>query len=525
MQPDNTPTSHESSSYDAVPYQSHSYAASHPRKLSVVARLFGLSPVAPSKAKILEIGCASGGNLLPIAAQAPNSTCVGIDASARQIADGQRDIAALGLKNITLEQRSVADITPEFGQFDYIICHGVFSWVSPEIQKHIMRVAKENLSPNGIVYISYNTLPGWNSVKSLRDMMLYHAAQFSDPETKVTEAIRMLRFALQATKGEDTAWRRAIEQELKTIESVGGWYIYHDHLEGENNPVYFHQIAQMASDVGLQYAGESLFTTMYVGNLPKQTADTLRRISDLVRQEQYMDFVRNRRFRMSLLTHANHALNLNIPTEKILDFHLTSNGLTPDFDPTAQDWSVNKERSFGNGAVTTQNRSSAMMLLTLHECGDHPIAATKLVTQTTQRLNESDEEPVKKILLEIGTQMLFHGRFIPHESIYDDVSFVSEKPEAWPVARYQAATYGYATTLRHDTVGLNAISRELIPLLDGTRNFDQIVDALTTVLVAKGANFALSDTPITDETQQREVTAHEIKPLLQTLCAQKLFCA
>jgi methyltransferase-like protein/protein-L-isoaspartate O-methyltransferase len=522
MQPGLTPNPSNESTYDLVPYQSHSYSASHPRRLSVIARLFGLNPHPISSARVLEIGCASGGNLIPIAAAFPGSHCVGIDYSARQIADGQRDIAALGLENVRLEHFSVADITPEFGQFDYIICHGVFSWVSPDIQKHILRVSKENLAENGIVYVSYNTLPGWNSIKSLRDMMLYHTAQFADPAMKVTEAVRMLRFALEASQGQDTAWSRAIEQELKTLETAGGWYLYHDHLESQNNPVYFHQFAQMAADVGLQYAGESVITTMFVDNLPTATADTLRKIKEIVRQEQYMDFVRNRRFRMTLLTHANHIIKPAIANDSLLDFHLTSNELAPDFDPTAQDWSVDTDRSFGKGSVVTHTASGAMALLVLHESGNTPIAATDLITQAAARLGQTDEAPVKKALLEVGVRLLFHGRLIPHEGPYGDAAMVAEKPEIWPLARYQAKTHGYVTSLRHDTVNIDQIMRELIPLVDGTRSIDEIIDEFAKTLATKGANFEEGGAVVTQLTRQREIVAAKTLEMLKIFCAQKL---
>lgn len=95
--------------YDLVPYISVPIPPSHPDRISVVARLFGMTPPNPQEARVLELGCASGGNLLPMAETLPGSTFVGIDLSQRQILAGQEMLRAAGLKNVTLEQKSVLD--------------------------------------------------------------------------------------------------------------------------------------------------------------------------------------------------------------------------------------------------------------------------------------------------------------------------------------------------------------------------------------------------------------------------------
>src|SRR5262249_45571696 len=106
------------SSYDALPYDSIPFPQSHPDRLHVIGRLFGMQPASPSRCRVLEIGCASGGNLIPVAAQAPASTFVGIDLSARQIADGKAMVADLGIGNVDLRQMDLADVDESLGKFD-----------------------------------------------------------------------------------------------------------------------------------------------------------------------------------------------------------------------------------------------------------------------------------------------------------------------------------------------------------------------------------------------------------------------
>ena len=121
-------------SYDTIPYPSYPFDATHPDHIYTLARLFNIEAKLPDEAAILELGGASGGNLIPMAVQMPNAKFVGVDLSVRQIAEGQAMIERLGLKNIQLLARDFQDIDDSFGKFDYILCHGVFSWVPPAAQ-------------------------------------------------------------------------------------------------------------------------------------------------------------------------------------------------------------------------------------------------------------------------------------------------------------------------------------------------------------------------------------------------------
>src|SRR5262245_53896718 len=122
-----------STTYDEVPYTSLAFQQTHRDRLATGARLMGLRTPPVQQRRVLELGCASGGNLLPIAVALPDSRFVGIDLSARQIDDGRRQVEALALKNIELKHMDVLDVGPGFGQFDYIICHGVYSWVPEQV--------------------------------------------------------------------------------------------------------------------------------------------------------------------------------------------------------------------------------------------------------------------------------------------------------------------------------------------------------------------------------------------------------
>jgi SAM-dependent methyltransferase len=166
-------------SYDKVPYFSQAYAQSHPDRLAAMAKLFGMTPAPLGECRVLELGCASGGNLIPMAVHLPGSSFVGFDLSVRQIADGKAIVEQLQLRNIELRQMDILAVDQTIGKFDYIIAHGVYSWVPAEVQDKLLAICGENLTPNGVAYVSYNTYPVGACAEWSATDDLHHSKQFA----------------------------------------------------------------------------------------------------------------------------------------------------------------------------------------------------------------------------------------------------------------------------------------------------------------------------------------------------------
>ncbi|MFO0635500.1 MAG: class I SAM-dependent methyltransferase [Nannocystaceae bacterium] len=170
--------------YDALPYTSYPYPRTHPDRLAALATLFGLSPAPPRTARVLELGCAGGGNLVPMAEALPQAQFVGVDLSATQIEQARSFAAAAGVRNLALHHASILDVDASFGEFDYVLCHGVYSWVPPPVQQAILSVCRERMRPDGIAYVSYNTYPGWHMRELVRDMMRWHTRTIAEPRPR-----------------------------------------------------------------------------------------------------------------------------------------------------------------------------------------------------------------------------------------------------------------------------------------------------------------------------------------------------
>src|SRR3954468_15787595 len=147
--------------YDDVPYSNYPYAQTHPDRLATVAILHGLEPPDPFHARVLELGCGAGGNLLAMAAATPGVRAVGIDLAREPVEAGRAAAAEIGLGNVELRQGDVRELTDgRAGEFDYVVAHGLYAWVPPPARDAVLGPVPRSLAPDGVAYVSYNAPPG-----------------------------------------------------------------------------------------------------------------------------------------------------------------------------------------------------------------------------------------------------------------------------------------------------------------------------------------------------------------------------
>jgi len=278
--------------YDTTPYTSNSFPQSAPGLLAAIAYLFGLETADVATARVLEIGCAGGGNLIPFAAAHPQAHVVGIDLSQVQIDQGRMRARALGLQNLELLAGDIAKMDLEaFGQFDFVIAHGLYSWVPPEVQEALLAAFRRVLAPQGVAYVSYNVYPGWKSKEILRDAMLLASGDSTTPDEKVRDARRMVDF-LEEVSSADSALARIIADSKAHALGFADSYLLHDELETFNSPCYFYEMLGRASAHGLAFLAEARPEAMVPGNYGPKVADFLLEkcggVQVLV--EQYLDF-------------------------------------------------------------------------------------------------------------------------------------------------------------------------------------------------------------------------------------------
>lgn len=292
-------------SYEQVPYLSNAFKWCAPGYLRAVAHLYGVELPKVATARILEVGCAAGGNCIPAAFLYPEATVVGVDISASAIAQGQAVIDRAGLRNIRLHAQCLTQITPEWGQFDYIILHGVFSWVPPALQQAIFQLCQQHLSPQGVAYISYNTYPGWKAQEYLREMMLWHSEKGLCTQARLNQAKELLPL-LADQLAKTNPLREVLEPLAAAIptDDLNDYYLAHEYLELHNHPIYVSEFAKQAQQCGLRLIGDADAkeeVLRYHGLDENQAFLKLWQQKEGIDQQQLLDFTVGRSFRKSLL--------------------------------------------------------------------------------------------------------------------------------------------------------------------------------------------------------------------------------
>ncbi len=508
--------------YDQVPYPGLSYTPTHPDRLAIVARLMGMNPAPAEDCRVLELGCAIGGNLAPMAYGLPSSRFLGIDNSARQIEEGRQMVAALGLKNVDLRHLDIMDVTADLGAFDYIVAHGVYSWVPAAVQDKILDICRENLAPNGVAYVSYNTYPGWHMVRIVRDMLLYHTRHVADPLARAEQARHVLDFFAQATAmgqatadDEDTAYASflrmyagVVGEKLDGSSSRHATLVLHDEMAEINEPLYFHQFAEQATQHGLQYVGEADLSSMRGrlvegSDIPPQVANGLRQLAgDLVELEQAVDFLHNRMFRRTLLCRQDVELSPHITPDPVRDFYLTSRARPAVADPDLYSVSVVKFQSSDGPAISTDHPVSKVALHYLAERWPAPVSFAELLETARGRWRahaaaQADEDAAQAAEAEeVDAQVLAANLLTAYgysNSLVDFHSYVppyapnvSERPLASAVARLQIQRGNQVTNLRHERVTLDGFDAFVLHHLDGSRDRARLLDLLMEGPVAQG---------------------------------------
>ena len=299
--------------YSELGYKSMPFPYTTPATLEAYAALVGISAPNPKTARVLELGATYGGNIISQALFNPDATFVGIELSQEQVEKGNEVIANAGLTNVSLVQSDIASIGSEIGTFDYIIAHGVYSWVDDGVKDALLRLIDEHLAEDGIAYISYNTYPGWHTMDEVRQLMMFSnrdKTQFNHKEKVLHGKTIGSIVGSQILKYDNLKERNSkFLGALRSVMQKDEYYVGHDHLEPNNDPVYFYQFNDHLEAHNLAYLCDADLTLSMVRSFDADIADTLDKLAlnDHVAQEQYLDFMLDTTFRKSIICKAKHA--------------------------------------------------------------------------------------------------------------------------------------------------------------------------------------------------------------------------
>jgi len=494
-------------SYDRLPYPSAPFPQTHPSRLATLAALHGMRPAPPAKCRVLELGCAEGGNLIPMAYQFPESSFVGIDLSAPAIERGKKTIAELGLSNIELRALDIAELSSDTGRFDYIIAHGVYSWVPAQVREKILEVFRSSLAAQGVAFVSYNCHPGSYLRDLTRSIMLFHVRDTADPEQRVHQAKLLLRMLAETTDDKEI-YGQVVRNQYERVAATNDVVLYHDDLEPSAEAFFLYQVTEQAARHGLQYLSDAR-ARLLTGSLlelqaePGAATKMLQQIpvDEWVAREQYFDLINGRMFRETLLCH--HEVQLERPVEpsRIRDFHFLSDIVSSDdkLDPRQPGPAEFKTRA-GQKLRTDLGLAKAAFLhlndIWPNSTGFDDLAAAAQLRLASQdnsptSLSDQDIESLVEVLLRTFCAGTMEVEAFPSVVMATD----SDRPKASLLARKQLEKGTLLTNLRHSNVLLeDRITRRLFLLLDGTRTVDELVTDLQEALASEPSQNAGSAT-------------------------------
>ena len=439
--------------------------------------LFGMEPPPVEHCRVLEIGCGDGGNIIPLGFELPHSEFVGIDSASIPVQHAQRVMERSGAKNVTVRALDLMEIGHDFGTFDYVIAHGIYSWVPDKVREKILAICRDHLSPRGVALISFNAGPAGRIRQLMRDMMMFHihaAGPEADPVRQGREFLQLL----VDLADENSVWKAVLEREAARLAKKADSVTFHDELGSDYSPVYFSDFAAAAERNGLQFLSDLSLSDAIEPAIKPEAAQALERLAqgDVVKYQQYLDFIKFREFRRTLLCRREIPLERGQLSERVQTLQVAS-PLSKSF--VEPDGEVVFKKRRGTGAVTTNNPivSIALEILETHwpRARHFSKLAEEVAAKVPSKLRTEVPTELAQALLKLAANKLVDLRTYQAPL----AESVGERPMATTLARLQAEEGTAITTLLHTQIEFsNPEARSLLRRMDGTRNLADLVTAM-----------------------------------------------
>jgi SAM-dependent methyltransferase len=478
--------------YDHIAYRTLPMPQTHPDRLATIALLHGMAPRPVDRCRVLELGCGDGSNLIPMAYGLPGSEFVGVDLATTAVTSGAAAISALGLRNVVLHHLDVMDVSDAFGTFDYIIAPGLYSWVPEPVRDRILAICDAHLAPHGVAFVSYNTYPGCHLRQAVWQILQFHVEGITDPRERIAQACALARFMADCPQadGSDGA---VLGNEMRAVLDHSPGLLFHDDLAVTNDPVYFREFASHARRHRLQFLAEANVHEMQLQAYPPEIARQVWHLANesVVQKEQYLDFLRNRRFRQTLLCREDVPLDRLLQPEVLRGLH---------FGFPARPFAERPDVNSPGVVVEFRGRGDSTLST------DHPLAKAAMhhLGQVWPRLvgfddllraigrsgaSAADGGALRDILLAAYNAGLVELRTLAPRFTLEP----GPRPIASPVARWQLEHGGFVASLRHTSVWIeDDLGRRLLTLMDGTRTAEMLRQELGAYVSAKASPVQVS---------------------------------
>lgn len=457
-------------SYNDVPYTSSPGPARHPDRLATIGMLFGLDVAPVDTCRVLEFACGDGSNLVPAAALLPNARFVGFDFAAQPIARARAMTDALGLANVRLLERDLRDLPEDLGTFDYIIVHGLYSWLPAEVRAHLMPRIARHLAPAGVAFVSYNALPGSHLRAIAWDMLAYHTREIPDKRSKLAAAREILNLAGMPASDDDSLLQ-ALRADLRKTAQGSDSSLAHDDLAEFNHAVHFHAFVEDAKGAGLAFLSEAHPSSSTGVGLAPAVRIMLADFDRLAR-EQYLDFLHFRHYRESLLCHAAALSRSKIDPSRARDLHAVA--------------SLELRRAAASPSQRPPaDADVAAISRLLLACWPHAVPVPDIARACSEGAQQGSRHVFLKPIEQVVIEMQAAAQLDLRSTRPMVAATAGERPEALPAARWLVREHSVVPSAYHEAVRFpDATGRRLLALIDGTKTRRELAASL-------GGSFAM----------------------------------
>jgi methyltransferase-like protein/trans-aconitate methyltransferase len=471
-----SPAPAQGGAYDLFEYPGYAYPATHPARLEAIARLFGLRPGPAARSRVLELGCGDGGNLLSLAQALPGARLVGIDAAPSAVERGMRLARAAGLENVELRCMDLEELPEggdlgEAGSFDYILSHGVYSWIPPRVRVALLAGVRRYLAPMGVAYVSYNAYPGSYLRDMARDILGYHVRDVEDPQRKLSAAQELMQTIVAIE--EPSPYAQVLREHMERMLRYSTALLFHDDLAEISTPFYFHEFMEHATHHQLAFLAEADLFESQMRDVPDSAGRLMAELpDDVVVREQYLDFFKNRMFRQTLLCHADAPVRRELDDSEIERLWVSSSARAGDGDTF--------ETPEGY-AVTTSEPLVQAAMRALGEAWPQALDFPTLLECALQAAGSEAQRELVRARLRVVLLQAYLARIVMLQGCAPPVvNRAGDRPTASPLARAQHANgLPAVSSLLHANVLVEGeLEPRLLALLDGTHTPSELAGAL-----------------------------------------------
>lgn len=298
-----------------VEYTAGFYAEQSPVLLNFVAALNGYEPLPLDRAfNYFELGFGRGVTVNLLAASNPNGKFYAADFNPAHVAGASALAGEAGLNNVTLLENSFADLAGgavELPQFDFITLHGIYTWVTDENQRHIVEFISRYLKPGGIVYISYNALPGWTVTQPLQRLLVEYGDAFPNrSDIQVANAAEFVQKLVDAQMGYFINGGPTLATRLDGLKKYNRNYLVHEYMHKHWQPMYHADVARDLGEAKLEFIGSAdlshAYPKLYLNDEKMALISTF---PDPAMQETLKDYCLNTSFRKDVFVRGARKLS------------------------------------------------------------------------------------------------------------------------------------------------------------------------------------------------------------------------